>query len=90
MAEIRKAILISGTTRRVNKNKAYEQQVIELQANNFLETLGMCQDLHVLPKFGGLYDQDSLFVHLMKYALVAQQERRELDQRKLATKTRSK
>lgn len=50
----------------------------------------MCQELHVLPKPGGLYDQDSLFVHLMKFALVNQHERRELDNRKAANKVRSR
>lgn len=50
----------------------------------------MCQELHVLPKPGGLYDQDSMFVHLMKYALVAQHERRELDNHNAARKARTK
>jgi hypothetical protein len=48
----------------------------------------MCQELHVLPKPGGLYDQDSLYVHLMKHALMAQHERRELDNRKATGKVR--
>jgi hypothetical protein len=70
------------------RKKSYEQEVIEIQANYFLETLGMCQELHVLPKPGGLYDQDSMYVHLMKHALMAQHERRELDNRKAANKAR--
>lgn len=48
----------------------------------------MCQELSVLPQSGGLYDQDSMFVHLMKHALMAQHERRELDNRKAANKAR--
>lgn len=55
-----------------------------------METLGMCQELHVLPKPGGLHDQDSLFVHLMKNAMIFQQQRRELDNRKRSNKATPK
>lgn len=50
----------------------------------------MCQELHVLPKSGGLLDQDGLFVHLMKHAMMAQNERRELDNHNAAKKARKR
>lgn len=52
----------------------------------FLEIFGMCQSLNVLPKSGGLLDQDGFYVHLMKNALMAQAERAELDQHAAAQK----
>ncbi len=55
-----------------------------------LESLGLCQELRTLPKPGGLYEQDSLFVYYMVHALQAQRERRELDNHRASTKARSK
>lgn len=69
MDEVRKAIMIPN------------RKVKDSQAAMFLETLGICQALKYLPSPGGLYDQDSLFVYVMKFALVWQNERRELDQK---------
>lgn len=45
----------------------------------FMETLGLCQTLNVLPKPGGLHDQDSLYVHYLVFALTYQNERQQLD-----------
>jgi hypothetical protein len=46
----------------------------------------MCQDFHVLPKSGGLYDQDSLFVYILENYLIWQDQRAELDRRKADVK----
>jgi len=78
-------ILISGrTSRRIKKNK--KPNATEVQANMFLEIFGMCQNLNVLPRNGGLLDQDGFYVYLMKHAIMAQAERAELDNHAAAQK----
>jgi hypothetical protein len=39
----------------------------------------LCQELHCLPNAGGLFDQDSYHVHLMKLVLEADVERANKD-----------
>jgi len=49
---------------------------------NTVNLIRMCQDMHTLPKSGGLYDQDVLFIYVLKYYLEWQSQRAELDGRK--------
>jgi hypothetical protein len=42
----------------------------------------MCQEMHTLPIAGGLYDQDSLFIHILEKFLDWRAQRAELDGRK--------
>jgi hypothetical protein len=44
-----------------------------------LSMVRMCQGLNVLPKAGGLLDQDSYFVFLLEQVMIADQEKQELD-----------
>jgi hypothetical protein len=56
-------------------------------AANLVNTIKMCQEFGMLPKAGGLYDQDSLFVYLLKNYLIWSEQRAELDRRKTDVKT---
>jgi len=47
-----------------------------------LELLGICQHFNKLPRDGGVLDQDSLFIYLMKFAVQWQEDKRELDHKK--------
>lgn len=76
MDEVRKGILIPNRT------------VKDFDASIFLETLGMCQSLKVLPQAGGLLDQDSLFVYVMKFAMLWQNDRREADHKEAQRRTK--
>jgi hypothetical protein len=42
----------------------------------------MCDRFHVLPRSGGLFDQDSLFIHILDQYLNWEWERAELDRAK--------
>jgi len=53
-----------------------------IQASHFLSLFRTCERMRCMPKAGGLYDQDSLFVHLMQYTMVVDDERRKFDERK--------
>ena len=46
-----------------------------------IELTNLCQELHCLPGAGGLLDQDSKHVWLMKLVLAAQVEKAHKDQR---------
>lgn len=78
MAEIRKAVLVPDRTIKPQDHGKMEV----LQASIFLDLFNMCQTLKVLPKPGGLLDQDSLYVFLMRHTLVYQEAKRELDEAK--------
>ena len=41
----------------------------------------LCQELHCLPRSGGLLDQDGYIVWAMQQVLIAQNERREKDKK---------
>lgn len=43
--------------------------------------MDMCQLMHSYPLPGGLFDQDSLFIHLFEYVIQLRQTREEMDQR---------
>jgi hypothetical protein len=58
------------------------RQGIPPAAGLFLELVNLCQQTNSLPKAGGLLDQDSLFVYLLKFTLQWQADRAELDRRK--------
>lgn len=42
----------------------------------------MCEKLHTLPRAGGLFDQDSLFVYVMEHYQVAVNEREQIDNKR--------
>jgi hypothetical protein len=71
MEEVRKGILVPGAK-------------ISIDAGTIINIMRVCEDFHVLPEAGGLYDQDSLFVYMMYNYLIWQQQRAELDSRKSA------
>ena len=73
MYEIRNAILIPN--RRIKSGNV-------VQVHAFMEMYSICENFHVMPKAGGLLDQDSLFVYLLKFAMICHHERQELDARR--------
>jgi len=46
-----------------------------------IETANLCRAFHVLPRAGGLYDQDSRDVYMMAAVLSAQAEREEMERK---------
>lgn len=78
MAEIRKSIIIPDRKLRDEQFSKYEV----IQASIFLDIFNMGQTINVLPMPGGLLDQDSFYVYLMRHALLCQQDKRELDEAK--------
>lgn len=42
----------------------------------------LCQALHVLPRAGGLYDQDARDIYMISCVLSAQHEKAELDSKR--------
>ncbi len=77
MEEIRKIIMIPNRKIKYDNNNAW----MVTQAVTFVETLVSCQEFGVLPRSGGLLDQDSYFVFLMRHAISCQRARAELDAR---------
>ena len=71
---MRKAVLAPGS--RVSYNTA-----------NVINTILMCKEMHTLPRAGGLYDQDSLFIYVLKNFMDWQAQRAELDGRKANVQT---
>lgn len=78
MHEIRKAIILPN--RRLTNDQFQKPEIIEAAA--FIEIFALCQQMNTLPMSGGLLDQDSYFVFLLKFALTCQRERQELDERR--------
>lgn len=78
MHEIRKFFIVPNRrlTEYSLENPALTDAIV------FLEIFLMCHELKTLPRSGGLLDQDSLFIFLMKYALLCQRERQELEERR--------
>jgi hypothetical protein len=58
------------------------------EAREFLNIVGMCQEFHVLPRAGGLLDQDTVFVYLMSAVLQFSEEKRQLDEHKSKVKNK--
>lgn len=52
------------------------------EAGYFLEIHNLCQNTNSLPRVGGILDQDSLYVYILKYAVQWQADRQEIDRRK--------
>lgn len=78
MKEIRNFIMIPD-----RKIKEKDQNKVEVhQASIFLDLFNMCQGINVLPRPGGLLDQDSFYVTLMRYALLCQHDKQKLDDAK--------
>lgn len=78
MHEIRKFIILPNRKVKDEDLPSWEIQ----EAQRFLEIFSMCMRLNTLPNSGGLLDQDSLYVFLAKHAILCQQEREELDERR--------
>lgn len=68
MHEIRKLFILP--------NQKMKDDQYEL--GQFMDLYGLCRKLKVLPQAGGLLDQDSYYVFLMRHALACEQERDEL------------
>lgn len=60
---------------------------VSRQAVDIINIIDICQRLSVLPRAGGLLDQDKLFVLLLQNVLVWRQQREELDRAKANAKT---
>lgn len=79
MNEIRKTFLFPN--RKVEKN-TYKIDKDKYELYQFLDLFGLSRNLGVLPFSGGLLDQDSYFVFLMRHALACQAEKQEIDERR--------
>lgn len=55
-----------------------------------VEMIRVCKSLGTLPRPGGLFDQDSLFVHMVTVYDAAIAERQELDQKRQANLAKAK
>jgi hypothetical protein len=74
MEEVRKIILVP----RINEKR------INIQAVQLVNDIKVCQEFHVLPRTGGLYDQDSLFVYILQNYLIWSSQREEIERNKAA------
>jgi len=61
----------------VAKKKEASPEVITI-----LNIVNMCEKYSTLPRAGGLLDQDKLFMYVLQYTTMCQNERAELDQAK--------
>jgi hypothetical protein len=55
-----------------------------------VEMTSLCKELHVLPRAGGLLDQDSYHVYGMGLVLAAFNERQQLEHRRMEAEQRTK
>lgn len=72
MHEIRKFYLLPN----------YQIKEDQHELGQFIDLLGLCRSLGVLPQAGGLLDQDSYFVFLLRHALACEREAAELAERR--------
>jgi hypothetical protein len=56
------------------------------EAREFLSIVSLCQEYHTLPRSGGLFDQDALFVYLLSAVMGFAEEKRQLEENKPKTK----
>lgn len=54
-----------------------------------MEIINNCQTLNILPKSGGLFDQDALFIYLYNKVEDARNQVAELDRQRTAAKTKA-
>lgn len=47
-----------------------------------VNVIDLCKDMHLMPLPGGLFDQDSLFVHLFEYVGQLRRTREDIDRQK--------
>lgn len=66
MSELRKAVIVP---------KAKVAQ----EAKTILSIVTLCDRFHTMPKAGGLFEQDSLFVYMLDSIMAWEYERQELD-----------
>lgn len=83
MTEIRKAILIPD--RKMKPEDSIKMEVI--QASMFLDMYNLATNFNTLPLPGGLLAQDSLYMHLARYALMCLEDKRQLDEAKRRTES---
>lgn len=50
-----------------------------------VELTRLCQAMHVLPRAGGVLDQDSYHIYMIQTVLAAQAEKDELDRKRNAS-----
>jgi hypothetical protein len=53
---------------------------VDPEVAEILSVVRLCQAMNTLPRPGGLFDQDALFVYLLERVLLADQKKAELDQ----------
>lgn len=66
------------------KISVYDRYITD-QAVTVLELVNFGQEFHVLPQRGGLLDQDSLFVYLLREVFRFREDKRKLDERKTSS-----
>jgi hypothetical protein len=76
MNEVRASIILSGHKIKPGTENNYE--IVE--ASRFLDLYMICRETQSLPKPGGLLDQDSFYVHLLRHAIVCMEARRKEEQ----------
>lgn len=86
MSEIRKFIILPD---RVAKPEQ-KQDPTYRQAQIFLDMFNLCSHNQQLPRPGGLLEQDSLYVHLMRHAINCVDERRKMDEAHREIKAKSR
>jgi len=52
----------------------------DMEVSAILGLVRMCQNLNVLPQAGGLLDQDAYFVFILEQVMLADEERRAIEQ----------
>lgn len=80
MTEIRKITIIPDRTLRGNETPEVKQAYRD--ALLFLDLYNLCDANRCLPRPGGLLDQDSLYVFLMRWTLQKREEKRIFDEAK--------
>lgn len=53
-----------------------------IEVDTILSMINLSEAFHVLPRAGGLLDQDSLFIHYFMYVTELREMRRKLDENK--------
>lgn len=74
--------MLPGRVNNPKKSKPLDKQLLENEATRVIGLVSLVQEFHVLPRAGGILDQDCYFVFLLNHVLLFQQARHELDQKK--------
>lgn len=57
-------------------------KMVEADIGTILSLINNCENLHMLPKAGGILDQDSLFMHIYGWVTEVRAQRAELDKQR--------